>query len=171
MSKKALAAAFVSGLVFAIGLGVSGMTQPSKVIGFLDLFGGHWDPSLALVMAGAIAIHMPLYRWIRARPNAPVELGTCGPIDDEQTEAGAFGSTSGKLIAGAAIFGVGWGLSGYCPGPAVVSLVSAAPGVLIFVGAVLAGMLVFNFLFEPSRKIGGAGQSSGSVLVGRQQSG
>ncbi len=150
MTKKVLAAAFLSGLIFAIGLGVSGMTQPSKVIGFLDLF-GVWDPSLGLVMAGAIGVHLPLYRLIRRRPGSMPMVGTCGPIeDDELSEAGIRGSTSGKAVAGAAIFGVGWGLGGYCPGPAVVSLASAAPGVLIFVGAMAVGMLIFQFAFAPA---------------------
>jgi uncharacterized membrane protein YedE/YeeE len=169
MTKKMLAAALVSGLVFAIGLGVSGMTQPSRVIGFLDLFDGHWDPSLALVMAGAIAVHMPLYRWIRARPNALTQVGTCGPISDEQTEAGARGSTSGAIIAGAAIFGVGWGLGGYCPGPAVVSLISAGPGVAVFVIAMLAGMVGFNLLFAATASPSSA--ASPSTLASGQERG
>jgi uncharacterized protein len=151
MSKKVMVVAFASGLVFAIGLGVSGMTQPSKVIAFLDLFGGSWDPSLALVMAGAVAVHAPFYRWIRARADAPLTqmtMGSCGPIDDEQTETGALGGINGKIIAGAAIFGVGWGLGGYCPGPAVVSAISGVSGTLIFVASMLVGMLIFQFLFE-----------------------
>jgi uncharacterized membrane protein YedE/YeeE len=156
MTRKVLAAAFFSGLVFAIGLGVSGMTQPSKVIGFLDLFGGAWDPSLALVMAGAIAVHLPLYRLIRARPGSVPMVGSCGPIDDDElSETGVMGSVNAKVIAGAAIFGVGWGMGGYCPGPAVVSLASAAPGVLVFFGAMAAGMLMFHLMprtvFAPSK--------------------
>ena len=148
---KTLPAAFLSGLLFAIGLGVSGMTAPAKVIGFLDLFGGHWDPSLALVMVGAIGVHLPLYRLIRARPGSQAPLGTCGPIDDEQP--GAPRSTrwiDGRIIVGSAIFGVGWGLGGYCPGPAVVSLASAIPGVLVFVAAMLVGMVIFEAAFLPS---------------------
>lgn len=145
---KTLAAAFFAGLVFAVGLGVSGMTVPAKVIGFLDLFGGHWDPSLALVMAGAIGVHLPLYHLIRARPGSPAPIGTCGPIDEEAP--GTPNPIGGRLIAGCAIFGVGWGLGGYCPGPAVVSLVSAAPGVLVFVAAMLVGMVIFNLAFLPA---------------------
>jgi uncharacterized membrane protein YedE/YeeE len=162
VSKKVFVAAFVSGLIFAIGLGISGMTQPSKVIGFLDVFGGHWDPSLALVMAGAVAVHAPLYRWIRSRPNALTEVGACGPINDEQTEGGARGGASGRIIAGAAIFGMGWGLGGYCPGPAVVSLVSATPGVVVFVAAMLAGMAGFQHLFAAEPKTG-AGSTAPSA--------
>lgn len=142
---KTLAAAFLAGLIFAIGLGLSGMTTPAKVIGFLDPFGGHWDPSLALVMAGAIGVHLPLYFLIRSRPGAPAPIGTCGPLDDETP--GSQSPVGGRLIAGSAIFGVGWGLGGYCPGPAVVSLVSAAPGVLVFVAAMLVGMAIFNLAF------------------------
>lgn len=168
MTRKVLAAAFFSGLVFAIGLGVSGMTQPSKVIGFLDLFGGAWDPSLALVMAGAIGVHLPLYRMIRARPGSLPMVGSCGPIDDdddELSETGIMGSVDAKVVAGAAIFGVGWGISGYCPGPAVVSLASAAPGVLVFVGAMLAGMLIFHVAFGPSATTTGATGSRGAPLT------
>ncbi len=152
MTKKVLAAAFLSGLIFAMGLGLSGMTQPSKVIGFLDLFGA-WDPSLGLVMAGAIGVHLPLYRLIRRRPGSVPMVGTCGPIDDDElSEAGIRGSISAKAVAGAAIFGVGWGLGGYCPGPLVVSLVSAAPGVLVFFGAMAVGMLIFHVAFGPATK-------------------
>jgi uncharacterized membrane protein YedE/YeeE len=146
---KTIVVAFFAGLVFAIGLGVSGMTAPAKVIGFLDLFGGHWDPSLALVMAGAIGVHLPLYRLMRSRRDSPIPIGTCGAIDDESGRAPM--PLDGRLVVGSAIFGVGWGLGGYCPGPAVVSLASAAPGVLVFVAAMLVGMLIFNWAFLPTR--------------------
>ena len=134
--KKPLVVAFLSGLVFAIGLGVSNMTQPSKIIGFLDLFGGAWDPSLTFVMVGAIGVHLPLYRWARARGIEALAVGTCGPLET----ASAPVAIDRRLLLGAGIFGVGWGLGGYCPGPALVSIASAAPGVLIFVAAMVVGM-------------------------------
>ena len=134
--KNPLVASFVAGLVFAIGLGVSGMTQPSKVIGFLDLFGGAWDPSLAFVMLGAIGVHLPLQRWMQARGIAAPAVGSCGPID----APGAPATIDRRLLLGAGVFGVGWGLGGYCPGPAVVSFASLGPGVLVFVAAMLVGM-------------------------------
>jgi uncharacterized membrane protein YedE/YeeE len=121
--------AFASGLVFGAGLLVSGMTRPAKVIAFLDPLGA-WDPSLALVMAGAVAVYALA---ARSRPRAPLAapLFTAPPpprIDR-------------SLVAGAAIFGVGWGLAGYCPGPSLVSLATGGAGVLVFVG----GMLLGNF--------------------------
>ncbi len=131
---KFLLVSFLSGLVFALGLGISGMTQPAKVIGFLDLF-GRWDPSLAFVMGGAIAAHFVFARRA-ARGGAPrlaprFEL----PL---QTDIDA------RLVVGAALFGVGWGLSGLCPGPAVVSSVAGAPGTLVFVAAMLASIFLYR---------------------------
>ena len=124
--------AFVAGAVFGAGLLVSGMAVPAKVIGFLDVFGA-WDASLVFVMLGAIGVHFIAYRLISGRPSpllgASWALPTRRDIDL-------------KLVAGAAVFGLGWGLSGYCPGPAVVSLASGRAGILVFVLAMLAGMLV-----------------------------
>ena len=130
-------AAFVSGLVFAIGLAVSGMTKPSKVQGFLDV-AGDWDPSLAFVMVGAIGVYAIVVRVVKSpRLALSFQLSTRTDIDV-------------SLLAGAAIFGVGWGLAGYCPGPAVTSLGVFAPKGLLFVGAMLAGMLLFA-LFQRRR--------------------
>ena len=138
-ARTEIVVALATGVMFAIGLGLAGMTKPTKVIAFLDMFGGHWDPSLALVMAAAIAVHLPLYRVISRRAKAVPIVGTCGPLDTGPgpTRPPTF---ERKLILGAAVFGVGWGLSGYCPGPVVVSLSTLAPGVLIFVAAMLLGM-------------------------------
>jgi uncharacterized membrane protein YedE/YeeE len=126
--------AFVSGLLFAIGLGVGGMTQPAKVTAFLD-FVGDWDPSLAFVMIGAIAVYAPLYRLIRRLPtpllSSTFTLPTRTDIDR-------------RLLGGAALFGVGWGLGGFCPGPALTSLAAGEPEVLIFVASMLTGMYLYK---------------------------
>lgn len=116
------------GAIFGLGLGVSGMTLPSKVIGFLD-FAGQWDPSLAFVMVGAILVHAVALRVIaRARPPG-FALPTRTDIDL-------------PLVGGAAMFGVGWGLGGFCPGPALVSLATFGAPALLFVLAMVAGMLL-----------------------------
>lgn len=127
-----IALAAVVGLAFGAGLLLSGMTAPAKVIGFLDVRGG-WDPSLGLVMAGAIAVYAPLARWIQRARRAPwtdvaFHLPTRRDLD-------------GKLVVGAAIFGVGWGLGGLCPGPGVVAAAAGRETGLLFVAAMLVGML------------------------------
>lgn len=127
---RASIAAFAAGLLFGLGLLLAGMTQPAKVQGFLD-FAGAWDPSLAFVMAGAIAVHLPLARWIRSRRRPLFE-----PAFDLPGRKGI----DGRLLAGAAIFGIGWGLGGFCPGPAIVSVAGGELGVLVFVAAMVAGM-------------------------------
>jgi uncharacterized membrane protein YedE/YeeE len=128
--------AFVSGLIFAIGLGLSGMTQPAKVIAFLDL-AGDWDPSLAFVMMGAILVHSTLYRLIRRRP-APL----FAPVFTIPTRT----DNDLRLLGGAALFGVGWGLGGFCPGPVVTSLVSGHRAVLLFVVSMLIGMYLYKII-------------------------
>jgi len=122
----------LSGALFGVGLCVSGMTRPQKVLGFLDIT-GDWDPSLALVMLGAVAVHFGAYRLIRRRP-APLYA----PEFFDPTRR----TIDLQLIVGAALFGIGWGLGGYCPGPGVVSIGSAAPSALVFVAALLAGLFV-----------------------------
>lgn len=133
-------AAFLSGALFSAGLCLSGMTKPSKVLAFLD-FTGAWDPSLALVMVGAIGV-TAIATLVSTRRSAP--------LFDERFHTPARGSkVDGKLLAGAAIFGVGWGLSGLCPGPAVVSLASGQTGALVFVASMVAGMTVHRVLVRP----------------------
>jgi len=122
--------ALIAGLVFGLGLIISGMANPAKVQNFLDLF-GTWDPSLAFVMGGAIAVTMPGY-WLVRQRQKPFFSDTFDLPN--KTDFGL------RLIAGAAIFGIGWGLGGFCPGPALTALPLAAPGTLIFVPAMLAGM-------------------------------
>jgi uncharacterized protein len=124
-----LLVAFTSGLVFGAGLLVSGMTRPAKVIAFLDPLGA-WDPSLACVMMGAAGVYALGARWANPRRTplaAPVFSAAPSPRIDR------------PLLVGSAIFGVGWGLGGYCPGPSVVSLASGGAGVLAFVGCMLLG--------------------------------
>lgn len=131
---NATLAAFVSGIIFAIGLAIGGMTKPAKVAGFLD-FTGNWDPSLMFVMGGAVMTHAILYRLIRKRPTplftAAFSIPTRTDIDP-------------RLLGGAALFGIGWGLSGFCPGPALTSLASGQTPVLIFVVAMIGGMYLYT---------------------------
>jgi len=128
--------ALVAGLVFGIGLIVSGMTDPAKVIGFLDL-AGRWDPSLAFVMGGAILVGALAFGLARRRRTsllgAPMRLPTASGIDR-------------RLVLGALAFGAGWGLAGYCPGPALASLALGGFKPLLFTLAMLAGMGLFELL-------------------------
>jgi len=123
--------AFLVGALFAFGLALSGMTLPSKVIGFLDVF-GHWDPSLAFVMAGAVVSYFVFFRALRG--TAPV-LGDTFYIP-------AAREIDRPLVVGSALFGMGWGVAGYCPGPALTSLGTLSTDVLVFVAAMIAGMVL-----------------------------
>ncbi len=129
---KGIAIAALAGVVFALGLLVSGMTTPLKVTSFLDVTGG-WDPTLAFVMAGAIAVHAPIVRLVRNRR---------APLYATRFAWPSLRSIDRPLVIGAALFGIGWGLSGYCPGPALVSIGTGAVPALVFVGAMLAGIAV-----------------------------
>jgi uncharacterized membrane protein YedE/YeeE len=128
----AMVAAFVAGAVFAVGLVLAGMTQPAKVIAFLDI-GGAWDPTLAFVMAGAIASHVAGL-WLTSRRTMPLFASDFAAPTREDLNL--------RLVLGAAVFGIGWGLVGYCPGPALVSLGSGADTAIVFVVATTAGMLL-----------------------------
>jgi uncharacterized membrane protein YedE/YeeE len=119
-----------AGLVFGLGLVVSGMIDPAKVLNFLDLFGS-WDPSLAFVMAGAVAVTLVGYRLVLRRPGPLLGDGFALPTRSDLDR---------RLLVGAAVFGIGWGLGGYCPGPALTALGLAATGTLVFVPAMLIGM-------------------------------
>ncbi len=129
--KAGLTAAY-AGAVFALGLVVSGMVDPHRIIAFLDV-GGHWDPTLAFVMIGAIGVHAPLAYVIRRRRR---------PVFEPVFHLPEPTAIDVRLIGGAALFGIGWGLSGYCPGPALVSLGTAATPVLVFVAAMIAGIAI-----------------------------
>lgn len=131
-------AVFLAGALFAVGLGVSGMTLPQKVIGFLD-FAGDWDPSLAFVMAGSAGIYMLFYRWIRRLSH---------PLFDTAFHVPTRTDVDQRLVTGAALFGVGWGLVGLCPGPALTALVSGYGKALIFFVSMAAGMYAYRTLDE-----------------------
>ena len=131
-----LLAYFGCGALFGLGLLLSGMTNPAKVLAFLDLAGA-WDPSLALVMAGAIAVALPMFAAARRRSRAlldgPLHLPTNSRVDR-------------RLILGSLLFGVGWGLAGICPGPAIVLVASLVPQAVLFAAAMLAGMALYEWL-------------------------
>lgn len=122
--------ALASGVLFALGLVVSGMTSPAKVTAFLDVTGA-WNPALVFVMAGAIAVYTPIVRLVRGRR---------APIFGDRFHWPTASGIDARLVVGSALFGVGWGLSGYCPGPALVSLGGGSLEVLVFVGAMLVGI-------------------------------
>jgi uncharacterized membrane protein YedE/YeeE len=135
-ARRQMLVAFVSGLLFAIGLGIAGMTNPHKVLAFLDVF-GDWDPSLMFVMAGAILVYAPVYRLLRAR-----EVPTFADRFHWPTRT----DIDAKLVIGSAMFGIGWGLSGLCPGPALVAVATGATPFLVFGAAMLVGMLAHRSL-------------------------
>jgi len=128
---KAQLTALICGALFGVGLCISGMTDPQNIIAFLDVT-GHWSPNLAGVMFGAIAVHFAWLRWFARRPLT---------LRDRVGSANTNGIDR-ALLGGAALFGVGWGASGYCPGPAVVALASGALGPVVFALAMVAGMLL-----------------------------
>lgn len=136
-----IVAALLSGLVFGLGLIVSGMANPIKILGFLDLT-GRWDPSLALVMAGAVAVGFGAFAIARKRTvsllGSDMKLGTASHIDR-------------RLLGGGALFGIGWGIAGFCPGPALVALGMGEVKALVFVVAMLAGMSIFELLERRKR--------------------
>ncbi|SDK25887.1 DUF6691 family protein [Microbulbifer yueqingensis] len=131
---KTTVTAFVAGLLFGLGLLLSGMANPEKVLAFLDL-AGNWDPSLGLVMVGAILVALPAFTWAKGRQrslmNEALELPTRSDIDR-------------PLVVGSLLFGAGWGLAGFCPGPAVVATGAGELKAVIFTVAMLTGMTAFQ---------------------------
>ena len=134
--KRSHLTAFITGLVFGIGLLLAGMANPAKVLGFLDLAGA-WDPSLAMVMVGAIAVASLGFALARRRDTAwsgePIQIPANRKLDR-------------PLILGSLGFGVGWGLAGFCPGPALVALGTGSGKAVVFVLAMVAGMMIFELL-------------------------
>jgi uncharacterized membrane protein YedE/YeeE len=133
-------ASLLCGLIFGAGLLISGMVQPTKVLAFLDVFGA-WDPSLAVVMVAALAVSIPGF-WLAK--------GTARPILAPQGFWPTRSDIDRPLIVGAALFGIGWGLVGLCPGPALESIATLSPGVFVFVIAMAAGMVLHD-LWQKSR--------------------
>jgi uncharacterized membrane protein YedE/YeeE len=131
-----LIAALISGLLFGVGLMVSGMANPAKVLGFLDI-AGRWDPSLAFVMAGAITVGSIAFLLARRRRKSLLGLPMQIPANSSVTL---------RLVLGSAVFGVGWGLAGFCPGPALVALGAGFLKAWGFVATMVGGMIVFEFL-------------------------
>jgi hypothetical protein len=136
-----IAVAFAVGIIFALGLAVSEMINPARVIGFLNV-AGRWDPTLLLVMAGALAVTVPIF---------PVILRRSKPLLAAQFILPTKTQVDSPLILGAVIFGAGWGLAGFCPGPALAALASGSPGVILFVIAMLLGQWIASRLEEPGR--------------------
>ncbi len=126
--------AYAVGLVFALGLGISGMTDPDRVLGFLDVASSDWDPSLMVVLGVAVGVYglgaARVLKWSRPWSDQPFRVPQARRLD-------------ARLVAGAAVFGVGWGLAGLCPGPALVNLAGGLTDVFVFVAAMFGGMLVF----------------------------
>jgi uncharacterized membrane protein YedE/YeeE len=137
------AVAFGCGALFAVGLGIGGMTQPSRVLAFLDV-GGEWDPRLAIVMLGAIATYAPAHR-LAIRRQRPI-LATAFDLPTPR-------NVDARLVAGAALFGVGWGLGGLCPGPALTALASGEPAALVFVSAMLVGIAGARLVAGAGRRV------------------
>lgn len=135
---------FLAAILFGLGLAISGMTSPQKVVGFLDI-AGDWDPSLIMVMLGAIAVNAIFYRVVKKMPN---------PLFSSKFMIPQKRDFTWQLVVGSAIFGIGWGLAGFCPGPGLVSLVSGQgeylPAAFLFVLSMIVGMVLYKF--APIRK-------------------
>jgi len=145
-------AGFAAGIIFAIGLGISEMTRPDKIKNFLDI-AGNWDPSLLFVMGGAVGVSFIVFRLTRGR--AKPMLGD-NFLEPSRTQI------DGRLVGGAVLFGAGWGLSGFCPGPAVTALATGLPQVLVFVMGMGLGMIGYRLVTQGSAAPAGAvtGQSA-----------
>lgn len=131
-------ACLVIGALFGLGLAISGMTDPARVLGFLNLR-GHWDPALLFVLGGAVGVTTLTFRLICQRP---------APLLDNQFHLPPSRRPDVRLVAGSALFGLGWGLSGYCPGPAVALLANPGNEALVFLPAMLAGLAIGNQLLK-----------------------
>jgi uncharacterized membrane protein YedE/YeeE len=132
--------AFAAGLLFGLGLSLGGMTQPAVVLGFLDIFGA-WDPRLVFVMAGAVLTTAIGYRLVLRRSR---------PLLTERFQWPASRRIDARLIGGGALFGIGWGIAGYCPGPALASLGAGVPALLVLVACMIAGWWLAARLLPPA---------------------
>jgi uncharacterized protein len=137
--------ALLAGMLFGMGLAVSGMVNPAKVVGFLDVASGEWDPTLIFVMGGALLVTIPAYQIILKRPRPILADAFALPTES---------ALDGRLLGGAALFGVGWGLSGFCPGPAVVAMLTGFLPVFAFVGAMVGGMAIYAWIFDRPHRSG-----------------
>ncbi|MBA4286488.1 MAG: transporter [Xanthomonadaceae bacterium] len=120
----------LAGLLFGAGLALGGMTDPGKVVAFLDV-GGQWDPSLAFVMGSALLVTFPVFAWVRRSDR---------PLFADRFQLPSKRDLDPQLLAGAVLFGIGWGIAGLCPGPAIANLTAGSPEILLFVVAMVAGM-------------------------------
>jgi uncharacterized membrane protein YedE/YeeE len=125
-----------AGTLFGLGLSISGMVNPAKVIGFLD-FAGDWDPTLAFVFGGALLVAIPAFRLVLRRPQ---------PVLADAFDLPTKKDVDGRLLGGAALFGIGWGLAGFCPGPVVTALASGLLPVFAFVAAMVVGMAIYKWI-------------------------
>jgi hypothetical protein len=136
---KVLATALGSGLLFGLGLGISEMLSPARVLGFLDIAGGAWDPTLVLVMIGALLMTFPAFQLAKRMQKPLCEIKFTIPSRKD---------IDAPLVQGAVLFGIGWGLVGLCPGPAIAGLASFNTEVLLFFVSMIAGMLIYKMLQE-----------------------
>lgn len=139
-----LLTAFLIGIIFGTGIAVSGMINPAKVLNFFDLFGS-WDPSLAFVMGGALAVAIPGYRLVLGRP---------APAFEDRFQLPDTRVIDRRLILGSATFGIGWGIAGFCPGGALPALGTGEPAVFLFIAALIGGLMIARVLQTrfPARK-------------------
>lgn len=130
--------ALIAGVLFGLGLGYAQMIDPQKVIGFLDIT-GRWDPTLAFVMGGAVMVTLITFRWVLRRPQ---------PVLDSRFYLPTSQYIDRPLLIGAALFGIGWGIGGYCPGPAITALVLGSANPVVFLLAMVAGSLTYRWLSD-----------------------
>lgn len=154
-------ASYLAGVGFAMGLGVAGMTQPDKIRGFLDIF-GKWDPTLVMVMASAVLTYGIAYSIIRHRPRPLLAPGFSIPANRH---------VDWRLVTGAAIFGVGWGLAGYCPGPGLALAGAGQADAVLFIVAMIGGWFAFDLLARVSAEVRKTYASGGSDNSGTQAKG
>lgn len=147
-----IVSALLAGLIFGIGLALSGMLDPARVIGFLDIAGGRWDPTLVFVLAGAVGVAALGFAWT-ARRRAPVFNASFDLPPAEAIDA--------RLLGGAALFGVGWGLVGYCPGPAIASLGFAGQSAAMFTLAMVGAMVATRWLLDSAARTPDTSDSPG----------